>query len=257
MFRYFSVLVFLTAFFTTGCFDVEQTLTLEKDLSGKAGFTMKIDMEPMVSLVAQLQHEMDGKKGPVTSEELEKAKADFLAKNSTGSHADIEKDKAEIRSKLPKGVNLLDCAINQQGLNVAGNLLFAFDNISKLSQITLPSKNNGSGAGPKNPVESPFAGLTVTDDDETVLLTSNILDPKSVAEKDTGGVKASADMTKLIADSFKNLRVATRITAPFEVVETNATRRDGNTLIWEFAVDDLAKMTPEQLANGIRVRYKK
>ena len=54
-------------------------------------------------------------------------------------------------------------------------------------------------------------------------------------------------------DLFKGLRVAFRITAPFEILEQNAHRKEGNTLIWEFDVKSLEKATP----TGIRVRYRK
>ena len=46
---------------STGCFDIEQSLTLNKDLSGKAGFKMGVDMEPMVLFMAQMARGMEGK----------------------------------------------------------------------------------------------------------------------------------------------------------------------------------------------------
>ena len=48
-----AVLLCLSAFLVTGCFDIQQTLTLERNISGKAGFTMKVDMEPMVGFMAR------------------------------------------------------------------------------------------------------------------------------------------------------------------------------------------------------------
>jgi hypothetical protein len=61
----------------------------------------------------------------------------------------------------------------------------------------------------------------------------------------------------MIGSMFKGLRVAFKITAPFEVLEQNATRKEGNTLIWEYDVARLSTMTADQAKQGIKVRYKK
>ena len=57
---------------------------------------------------------------------------------------------------------------------------------------------------------------------------------------------------KMIEDSFKGLRLAFRIDAPFQVVEHNATKKDGQALFWEYDLKTLNKMTPEQLAQGVK-----
>jgi hypothetical protein len=64
-------------------------------------------------------------------------------------------------------------------------------------------------------------------------------------------------MAKQLGDLFKGLRVAFKVTAPFAVAEQNAHRREGTTLVWEFDVNSLTTLTPAQLAQGIRVRYRK
>ena len=51
--------------------------------------------------------------------------------------------------------------------------------------------------------------------------------------------------------------MAYKIDAPFDVVESNATRKEGRTLVWEYDLKTMEKMTPEQLAQGVRVRFKK
>ena len=64
-------------------------------------------------------------------------------------------------------------------------------------------------------------------------------------------------MMKQMEALFKGLRVAFKITAPFEVVEHNAHRKTGNTLIWEYDLATMQKLTPEQAKQGIKVRYRK
>jgi hypothetical protein len=56
------------------------------------------------------------------------------------------------------------------------------------------------------------------------------------------------------------MRVAWKITAPFEVVSSNATRKEGNTLIWEYDFQKLQKLGSSKKAlddMGVRVTYKK
>jgi len=55
------------------------------------------------------------------------------------------------------------------------------------------------------------------------------------------------------------MRVSYRITAPFTIVSHNATRKQGNTLIWEFDMarfEELSKSKNLEDA-GVRVTYKR
>lgn len=249
---------------TAGCFDIEQSLTLEKDMSGKAGFTMKVDMEPMVVFMTRMQREMAGKTGEPTKAELDEARKEMLASKKTTTSTDFEKDRKELQSKLPKGVTLLDSSFKEDGLKVVGNFLFGFDNVSKLSEIQFPKKEEeGQQGGPPGanageiPVESPFGGLQVVDDGKTVLITSPTENPVADQKEQAAGMDLSPDAKKQMEEMFKGLRVAFKISAPFEVVEHNAHRKEGNTLVWEYDLKSLEKMKPEELAKGVRVRYRK
>lgn len=254
----------------TGCFDIEQTLTLDKNLSGKAGFRMGVDMEPMVEFMAQMARGMSGQEGPASAADIEAAKKDFLTKKKTKDETPTpEQIRADAKKQLPKGVELLDASVQDEGLKMGVNLLFAFDNVEKLSQINIKSKKGGDGEeaggdgpGPKNPAESPFDSLVVKDEGKTLLITSKPMNPASEVmggeegEKE-GGPEPDAETKAMIEKAFKNFRIAFKITAPFEVLESNATRKEGSTLIWEFDLKSLEKMKPKQLAEGIKVRYKK
>lgn len=246
---------------TTGCFDIEQTLNLEKDMSGKAGFTMKVDMEPMVLFMTRLQREMAGKTGEPTKEELDQARKEMLESKKSETTGDFEKDKKELQSKLPPGVKLLDSSFKEDGLKIVANFLFGFDNVSKLSQIKFPKKEEeGEQAGPpggSNPVESPFNGLQVVDEGKTILVTSPAENPVAEEKKQATDMDLDPAAKKQMEEMFKGLRVAFKITAPFEVVESNAHRKEGNTLIWEYDLKSFETLKPEQLAQGVRVRYKK
>jgi hypothetical protein len=240
----------------TACFDVEQAMTLQKDLSGKAAFSMTVNMEPMVLFMVRMQREMEGKKGEPTAAEIEKAKKDFLASKTT-TKEDPDKQKAEMEKSLPPGVKLLESSVKDEGLKMAVHLVFGFDHISKLAKIQLSGKESEQQPGAKNPFDQPFSGLQVKDEGKTLLLTTEAINPAAEQKEQASGMDLSPEMKKQMEDAFKDLRVAFKIDAPFEVVEDNATRKEGRTLIWEYNLKTMEKMTPEQLAQGVRVRFKK
>lgn len=249
----------LSGLVLAGCFDIEQTLTLEKDMSGKAGFSMKVNMEPMVGFMVRMQREMEGKTGEPTAAELEQARKDFLTSKKPETMPDFEKDKKELQQKLPKGVTLLDSSFKDEGLKLDANFLFGFDHVSKLSQIEFPKKQEEGEAqqGPGNPVESPFNGLKLVDEGKTILITSPTENPVAEQKDQAAQMDLDPEAKKQMEEMFKGLRVAFKITAPFEVVEHNAHRKEGKTLVWEYDLKTFEKMKPEDLAQGVRVRYKK
>jgi hypothetical protein len=66
-----------------------------------------------------------------------------------------------------------------------------------------------------------------------------------------------AAMKAMAEGLFAGMRVSFRITAPFEVIEHNAHRREGSTLVWDYNFQTLAKLTPAQAKQGMFVRYRK
>ena len=255
----------LCALVLAGCFDIEQTLTLEKNMSGQAGYTMKFDMEPMVAFMAGMKRQMEGKEGPPTAEEIAAAKQEMLA--SSKSQTKIP-PKAEIAKKLPKGVTLLDAKVQEDGLKFGMNMLFGFDHVSKLKEIDLKSAEpaetqeaagSGPGGGPggPKPMDSPFGGLQFKDEGDTFLVTSPTENPVAEQSEQASQAQLSPEEKKQVEDLLGKLRVAFKITAPFQVVEHNAHRKEGNTLVWEYDLESFEKMKPEDLAQGVRVRYKK
>ena len=109
-----------------------------------------------------------------------------------------------------------------------------------------------------NPMGSPFLGLQVIDEGRTLLVSSPARNP-------IGDQKAQLDqMTQVDAamkgqldQMLKGLKVGFRITAPFEVVEHNATRKEGNTLVWEYDMTSFEKLQKVAADQSVRVRYRK
>ena len=246
---------------SVACYDIEQTLTLQRNLSGQAGFTMKVNMEPMVLFALKLQKEMAGDKTEPTAAEIAKAKSEMLA-NKPVSSTDFDKDKKELASKLPQGVTLVDATFKDEGMMMTAGFTFGFDHPSKLAQIKFPKDQNAppspSPVPTDSPIESPFDGLQVVDEGTTILVTSKAQNPVGdQANQPVPDAEMKKMMDTMMGDMFKDLRVAFKITAPFAIVEHNAHRKEGNTLIWEYTIKSLTAMKPDQLNQSIRVRYRK
>lgn len=240
-----------------GCFDVEQSVSLKRDLSGTAGFNMTVDLEPMIAFMASMQHSMAGKPGDPTPAEVEAARRDFLAKQKSedpGKKKDeLAAQKAQLAKSLPPGVELRSASVEDQGTKITARFQFGFDDVRKLAQIKLPEKG-GQGKPGSNPYEDPFSQLKVIDEGPTVLVTLGSVNPAARLQEQAGqgGMGkdgANPEMAKALEAAFKGARFAFRLDSPFEVVETNATRRDGRTLYWEVrAADPDVKMPPTLMA---------
>jgi hypothetical protein len=232
-----------------GCFDVEQSVTLRRDLSGRAGVDMTIDLEPMVLMMAAMQHGMAGKSGDPTPAEIDEVRRGFLekrkAEDPVKKRQEQAEQKAQLEKSLPPGVRLVSSSVDDQGTRLRFRFEFEYDDVRKLAQLKLPEKS-GQGQPGQNPFADPFGSLKVVDEGPTLLVTMGGGDPsarlRQEAQKDPGA-GANPEMAKAFEGAFKNARLAFKLDTPFEVVDTNATRREGRTLYWEIrASDPNAKM---------------
>jgi hypothetical protein len=248
-----AVLSVLCVLFLAGCFEIEQTIELKKDLSGTANFHLGVDLEPMVMVMAQFGKEMEGKTGPLTAAELAKAKADFKKSSKTTSSGK-EPTRAEIEKDLPEGVTLIDYAVKEQEFGMASDFKYGFDKLSSLVGVKLPSKK-GNDPTSKNVIDTPFQGLEVSEKGNTITIRTKPQNPAaSVKEQAADAPKLDAATEKMVRDAFSKMKVAYRITAPFEIVSHNATRREGNTLIWEYNLESFEAMEKAKKLDDAQVR---
>jgi hypothetical protein len=257
--RTIAVLAMLSSMLLlAGCFEIEQNLELKKDLSGTADFHLGVDLEPMIVVMAQFGRNMEGKTGPLTAEELAKAKADFK-KSSKKSADSKEPTRAEIEKELPEGVTLLSYGMKEREFGVDTDFKFGFEKLSQLVGVKLPGKKGGDPTQ-KNVIDSPFEGLELSEKGDTLTIRTKPQNPTaSVKEQAADAPKMDAATEKLVKDAFSKMRVAYRITAPFTIVSHNATRREGNTLIWEYDLAAFEKMEKSKKLDdaGVRVTYRR
>jgi hypothetical protein len=247
------VLSLLSVVLLAGCFEVDQSIVLSKDMSGTADFHLGVDLEPMIVVMAQFGREMEGKSGPMTAADLAKAKADFKKSAKTTTTKD-EPSRADVEKSLPEGVRLLDYGVKEREFGLDSNFKFAFDKLSQLVGVHLPSKGEGDPTK-KNVIDSPFEGLEVSEKGNTLTIRSKAQNPaESVKEQASDAPKLDAATEKMVRDAFGKMRVTYRITAPFEIVSHNATRREGNTLVWDYNLAAFEKMAASKKADDMQVR---
>jgi hypothetical protein len=78
---------------------------------------------------------------------------------------------------------------------------------------------------------------------------------EKVKQEASNGPKLDPGTEKMVKDALGKLRVTYRITAPFQVVSHNATRREGQTLVWEYDLSKLEAMAKSDA--DVRVTYRR
>jgi hypothetical protein len=156
-------------------------------------------------------------------------------------------------------VKLLSYGMKEREFGMDTNFKFGFNKLSQLVGVKLPSKGEGDPTK-KNVIDSPFEGLELSEKGDTLTIRTKPQNPTaSVKEQAADAPKLDSATEKLVKDAFSKLRVAYRITAPFTIVSHNATRKEGNTLIWEYDMAAFEKMEKSKKLDdiGVRVTYKR
>lgn len=256
-----ALLSFCSLLLLPGCFDIETNLVLKKDLSGTAGLSLTIDMEPMVYVMATMAHAFSGEEGPPTEEEL--------AEVRDGMMVSIEEDEEEMSDEemwreaaeeLPEGFELLEMNMVKEGLVTRVDYLVAFPHISRLHELKLSEPGREKAPMPGEPsvenfdaISDPFAGFQFIDEGDTYLLQTRVSNPVDEARESGMGMEGLDEMLESV---FANLQLALTIQVPGEVVEHNATRTEGKNLIWEFNMETIRSGSVTDL-EYLMVRFKK
>lgn len=235
-------LLFATLAFTA-CFQMDYALVLEEDLSGTAGLDVTIDLEQLAVATASVQRTFSGEEGPPSAEEIAAAREELLSEME-GGVLEEENIEAEVAEDLPEGVELLGARQTTEGLRTSIDIDLRFDHISLLNEMDLAGDETG-------PADSrPFGSLEVVEEGNTIVIRQEPINPIEEAEKNAGMM---GGMEGLVADMFKNLRIAFTLEAPFEIIEHNATSQSGNRLSWVYDYETLSEGTPA----GVYVRYRR
>ncbi len=239
------------AFALTGCFDIEQRIELNEDMSGTATIAMAIDMEPMASVGAMMERMMAGQEGEPTADEIAAARQQMIEQQTDDELPDAAAVEAAAKESLPDGIRLVSADFTQEELKVRYVMTLAFDALAGLSDLKLANPRGVEDDG-SNPMDRPFEGLQITDEGDTLLITSEPLNPAK-EQMESGQIPPEGE--EIFRRVMGGLRVAFVLKTPFEAIEHNATRVDGDTLYWEY--DAKALMSQAGTAEPIRARFRK
>jgi tetratricopeptide (TPR) repeat protein len=198
----------------------ERTVTLAPDLSGTARVINVLNMETLVEAAA----EQPGETAAGTA--AMRAKWATLLKNSEQA---LPRWRASIEKGLPQGVKLVGAWQKTEGLKSTTTFTFSFDHVAKLARIDLRSPGDKATAK-----DRPFGELSFTVQGDALLVTSQPAEPPR-----------GKNPMELIAYRLETL---------LEVLEANPTRREGNTLIWEY--DPYVIQTTGKVPSEIKARFK-
>lgn len=246
---------------SAGCVQVEYGIDLEEDLSGTMELSLALDVEQMAYGMAMAQRSFGGEEGAPTSEEIAAAREQILADmERERDDFDVATIRREASEDLPEGVELTDASQSDDGLET--RLRFRFDHVRRLGEMSIsPGGGAGAdtaGADTLGPTVEPFGGLAFRDEGDSYLLTNDPVDPVAQAREDGGHPPGMADqmsrMMQEMGGGSEEPMVSFWLDVPFEVLEHNATRAEGQRLYWEYGLDSfVADSTP----SGIRVRFRK
>lgn len=242
--RYVSgMLVAGLAWFAAGCMQFEYGIELEEDLSGTADLNIEIDLDRVAYMSAYMQNAFTGEGGEPTEEQIEAAREEILADMEDDDQLSENSLRAEIEPDLPEGVELMYARIEREELLTSIDMRLAFDHVDRLRELEL-SDDEGDDA----PVDTrPFEDLEIIQEGDELVIRSEPIDP--TAELDDMEWLSDSMVEKLL----EGFGITFSVKAPFEVAEHNATRREGDRLIWEFNVQTLKAAEPM----GIYARFRR
>lgn len=230
-----GMLVVGVAWFAAGCMQFDYGITLEDDLSGTADVDLAIDLDRVAYMSAYIQNAFSGEGGEPSDEQIEAAREEILSEVDEDEDFSVESMRAEIEPDLPVGVELVDASVNRKELLTTVNMRFAFDHVDKLKEIRLDDDDEGDDSGA--PVDAePFEDLEIIEDGDRIIIRSEPINPMKEMDE-MGEMPFVSD--EMIEKLLQGFGVTFSITTPFEVEEHNATRKDGNKLVWEFNLETL------------------
>jgi hypothetical protein len=232
---------------TAGCVQVDYGIKLEENLSGTSDLEMTVDLDRVAYAAAAVQAAFTNEGGPPTAEQVEEARDDLLAEiEEDRDDFDEANLRADIEEDLPDGVRVRYARQERDDLRQSLELGFAFDHVDRLREMRVGDRDDGDlDLGFED--SAPFEGLEIVEDGDEIIVRNEPIDP--IEDVSSDGMLAK----EIVEGLLKDLRVTFRLETPFRVLEHNATRVEGKTLIWVFDYDRLTSEEP----GGIYARFRR
>ena len=238
--RYVRVLstVIGSALVSAGCVQIDYGITLREDLAGTSDFAMTIDLDRVAYAAAAVQAAFTNEGGPPTAEQVEEARKELLDEiEADREEFDETRMRAEIEEDLPDGMTVRYARQERDELRQSVELGFAFDHVDRLREMRLGDEDEGDlDLGLEG--SAPFEGLEIVEEGDEIIVRNDPIDP--IEEVSSEGMLAE----DIVEGLLKDLSITFRLETPFRVLEHNATRVEGRTLIWVFDYERLTSAEP-------------
>jgi hypothetical protein len=218
--RLLTIIVVWCVALLAGCIKMDEKLMLKRD--GAGTLAMSYAMSEQTIRQMQMMQTMAEEMGKKSSEQSGKEKQDAPSAGKSSVQSDLEFDEAKVRQKFKKyeaqGVHLDDVQSETRNGWRYMHLKVHFDNL---------------------------AGLARTDlyDDRKLSLTKNPDGNYRLAfgygegKEDAPETPDSPQMEQMMAAMMAGLHVATSVTVPGGILQTNAHQRNHNTASWDYDID--------------------
>ena len=232
---------------SVGCMQVDYGIVLEDDLSGTTDLDITIDLDRIAYSVALIQAAFEGTGEPPTEEQVEAAREKILSEMDSEEKFDEDDMRAEIEEDLPDGMTLRYAKQERDELKQRVRLGFGFDHVDRLREFEMRDDEDDDHV-PGVEHSRPFEGLEVIERGNEVIVRNEPIDP-------IDDMSDSPMVSERMVDNMmKDLSVTFRLETPFEIVEHNATRKDGRSLIWVFDYERLKQDEPAGIYARLRRR---
>ena len=232
---------------SVGCMQVDYGIVLEDDLSGTTDLDITIDLDRIAYSAALIQAAFEGTGEPPTEEQVEAAREKILSEMDSEEKFDEDDMRAEIEEDLPDGMTLRYAKQERDELKQRVRLGFGFEHVDRLREFEMRDDEDDDHV-PGVEHSRPFEGLEVIERGNEVIVRNEPIDP-------IDDMSDSPMVSERMVDNMmKDLSVTFRLETPFEIVEHNATHRDGRTLVWVFDYERLKQDEPAGIYARLRRR---
>jgi hypothetical protein len=232
---------------SVGCMQVDYGIVLEDDLSGTTDLDITIDLDRIAYSAALVQAAFEGTGEPPTEEQVEAARDMILSEMDSDEKFDEADMRAELEEDLPDGMTLRYATQERDELKHTVRLGFAFDHVDRLREFEMRDDDEDDHV-PGVEHSRPFEGLEIIERGNEVIVRNEPIDP-------IDDMSDSPMVSEQMVDNMmKDLSVTFRLETPFDILEHNATRRDGRTLVWVFDYERLKQDEPAGIYARLRRR---
>ena len=259
-----ACLLLAAAALFAGCVDYDEQITLNKDGSGQIEMRMAMDKESyqMMEEMSAGVTQADGPWSSFSREEIESSLKDRDSKAKLLRYSESEEGKDKVWEMAFSFTSFKDLADIGEALdeeNEPGETPFTFVEqgdgtwlfTRALDMDEQKAAAPGAGAEPEMTSQMP-PGMQESIEN---------LDPEALAaqmqELAKSMEKMAADMEKQQArmeEEGSQRKIRFRATLPGDIVESNATRVEGKTAVWEYSLEELFQMEGKMPALTARIK---